>query len=174
MVFKERYYEKYDIFKVDKTEQQFQVLYHPVRRSDNYWSVIVRLIDPGYESTIDLSGCQIGDTTRFIGNAMPEMSEEGYTKYQSNIEKHRNYITTHRNDDSYSSLYAAQQDVFIKIGKGEGTGELKETLYKMDKVEANLLKNFLYGRNNMQLFAKTNVDKNGKASIGAIRIIVLI
>lgn len=35
----------------------------------------------------------------------------------------------------------------------------------MDKVEANLLKNFLYGRNNMQLFAKTNVDKNGKASI---------
>lgn len=24
----------------------------------------------------------------------------------------------------------------------------------MDKVEANLLKNFLYGRNNMQLFAK--------------------
>lgn len=44
----------------------------------------------------------------------------------------------------------------------------------MDKVEANLLKNFLYGRNNMQLFAKTNVDKNGKASIGAIRIIVLI
>lgn len=61
MVFKERYYEKYDIFKVDKTEQQFQVLYTPQRKADNYWAVTVRLIDPGYESVIDLSGCQIGD-----------------------------------------------------------------------------------------------------------------
>lgn len=77
MAFKERYYEKYDIFKVDKTEQQFQVVAHPVRRSDNYWEVVVRLIDPGYEGTLDISGCQIGDTTRFLGNAMPEMSEEG-------------------------------------------------------------------------------------------------
>lgn len=77
MAFKERYYEKYDIFKVDKTEQQFQVVAHPVRRSDNYWEVVVRLIDPGYEGTLDVSGCQIGDTTRFLGNAMPEMSEEG-------------------------------------------------------------------------------------------------
>lgn len=50
------------------------------------------------------------------------------------------------------------QDVFIKIGQGEGNGNMKETIYKMDKVEANLLKNFMYGRNNMQLFAKTNVD----------------
>lgn len=70
MVFKERYYEKYDIFKVDKTEQQFQVVARPIRTADNLWKVIVRLIDPGYEGTIDLSGCQVGDTTRFIGNAM--------------------------------------------------------------------------------------------------------
>ena len=54
----------------------------------------------------------------------------------------------------YNQINIIEQDVFIKIGKGEGAGELKETLYKMDKVEANLLKNFLYGRNNMQLFAK--------------------
>lgn len=70
MVFKENYYQKYDIFKVDKTEQQFQVVARPIRKSDNLWSVTVRLIDPGYEATIDLSGCQIGDTTRFIGNAI--------------------------------------------------------------------------------------------------------
>lgn len=35
----------------------------------------------------------------------------------------------------------------------------------MDKVESNLLKNFLYVRNNGLLFNKTNVDKNGKATI---------
>ena len=61
MVFKENYYQKYDIFKVDKTEQQFQVVARPIRKADNLWSVVVRLIDPGYEATIDLSGCQIGD-----------------------------------------------------------------------------------------------------------------
>lgn len=35
----------------------------------------------------------------------------------------------------------------------------------MDKVESNLLKNFLHVRNNGLLFNKTNVDKNGKATI---------
>lgn len=32
-----------------------------IRKADNLFQVTVRLIDPGYEATIDLSGCQIGD-----------------------------------------------------------------------------------------------------------------
>lgn len=98
MAFKERYYEKYDIFKIDKTMQQCQVISRPIRRADNYWEVTVRLIDNDYSTTLDVSGCQIGDTTRFQSNAMPEAHEEGYVKYQSNIEKHRGLI--------YSSLAA--------------------------------------------------------------------
>jgi hypothetical protein len=47
---------------------------------------------------------------------MPELHEEGYCKYQSNVEKHRNFITTFRVDESYSSLYAAHEDVLISIG----------------------------------------------------------
>jgi len=43
-----------------------------------------------------------------------------YTKWQSNVEKHRGYISTHRADASYSALYAAQENVFINISKGEG------------------------------------------------------
>lgn len=82
-----------------------------------------------------------------------------------NIEKHRNYITTFRVDDSFSSLYAASEDVFVSIGKGEGNGKMKETLYKMDKVEANLLKNFMYVKNMGMLFNKCNVDVNGKPTI---------
>ncbi len=35
----------------------------------------------------------------------------------------------------------------------------------MDTVEKNLLQNFLYVRNNALLFGKSNVDKNGKATI---------
>lgn len=77
MAFKERYFEKYDIFKIDKTFQQCQVVSRPVRKADQYWEVQVRLIDNDYSTTLDFSGCQIGDTTRFQSNAMPEMHEEG-------------------------------------------------------------------------------------------------
>lgn len=42
---------------------------------------------------------------------------------------------------------------------------MKETMYKMDKVEANLLKNFMYVKNQGLLFNKTNIDVNGKATI---------
>lgn len=77
MAFKERYYEKYDIFQIDKTGQQCFVVARPVRKGDNYWEVTVRLIDNDYRSVLDFSGCQIGDTTRFISNAVPELHEEG-------------------------------------------------------------------------------------------------
>lgn len=165
MAFKERYYEKYDIFKIDKTMQQCIVVSRPVRKRDDYWEVTVRLIDNDYSSVLDLSGCQIGDTTRFQSNAMPEMHEEGYVKYQSNIERHRNYITTHRVDDSYSALFAAHENTFISIAEGKDQGNLTETIYKMDKKEKTLLDNFLYVRNNGLLFNKCNVDVNGKPTI---------
>jgi hypothetical protein len=131
----------------------------------DYWEVTVRLIDNDYSSELDLSGCQIGDTTRFQSNAMPELSEEGYTKNQSNIEKHRNYITTFRNDISWSSLYAAHEDVFISIAEGKNQGCLSEKIYKMDKKEKELLDNFLLSRNQGLLFNKTNIDENGKATV---------
>lgn len=159
--FKERYYEKYDIFKHDKTMQQFIVVSRPVRKADNYWVVTCRLIDSDYSSSIDANDYSIGDTTRFQSNAMPELHEEGYVKYQSNIERHRNYITTHRVDDSYSALYAAHENQFISIAEGKDQGSLTETIYKMQKKEKTLLDNFLYVRNNGLLFNKCNVDVNG-------------
>ena len=104
-------------------------------------------------------------TTRFQSNAHPELSEEGYCKAQSNVEKHRNYITTFRNDISWSALYAAHEDVFIKIGEGKDQNSLKEVTYKMNKKEKELLENFLTSRNQGLLFNKTNIDANGKATI---------
>lgn len=73
MAFKERYYEKYDIFKIDKTMQQCMVISRPVRKRDDYWEVTVRLIDNDYSSELDLSGCQVGDTTRFQSNAIKQL-----------------------------------------------------------------------------------------------------
>ena len=136
MAFKERYFEKYDIFKIDKTMQQCMVISRPVRRRDDYWEVTVRLIDNDYSSELDLSGCQVGDTTRFQSNAI-----------------------------SWSSLYAAHEDVFVSIAEGKNQGCLNETIYKMNKKEKELLDNFLISRNQGLLFNKTNIDVNGKPTI---------
>jgi hypothetical protein len=95
------------------------VVSRPVRRGDNYWEVCVRLVDHTYDTILDASACQPGDKTRWISAHMPELHEEGYTKWQSNAEKHRGYIQTHRFDASYSAQYAALEDVFIKISKGK-------------------------------------------------------
>lgn len=75
--FKERYYEKYDIFKIDKTMQQVIVVSRPIRKADNFWEVQGRLIDNDYKTVLELDGCQVGDTTRFQSVAMPELHEEG-------------------------------------------------------------------------------------------------
>ena len=55
------------------------------------------------------------------------------------------------------------EDTFIKIGKGEGTGN--EKIYKLDPMKKNLIENFLYARENMLLMAKGTVDVNGKSTI---------
>lgn len=101
----------------------------------------------------------------FYGN-IKGSTEEGYSKFQSNVEKHRGYITTHRNDASYSALYAAYEDTFIKISQGEGEGNMKEKIYKMDSVQKNLLENFLTAKNQALLFSKSNIDpRTGKPNI---------
>lgn len=88
-----------------------------------------------------------------------------FTKYQSNIEKHRNWITEHRCDISFSSRYAQMEDQFIKISQGEGTGELKEKIFKLNKLERDLLDSFNTVKNNALLWQKTTMDKNGKSTL---------
>lgn len=82
-----------------------------------------------------------------------------------NVETHRNYITTFRNDVSYSSQFAAMENVFIQVAEGKDKNSLIPTIYKMDKKEKQLLDSFLYSRNNGLIFNRSNVDKNGKATI---------
>ena len=82
-----------------------------------------------------------------------------------NIEKHRNWITEHRNDISYSSRYAQMEDQFIRISQGDGAGELKEKIFKLNKMEKDLLENFQTAKNNHLLWGKTTMDKNGKSTV---------
>ena len=165
MVFPENYYQLHEIFKIESTGQQCFVVSRPVRKADNYWSVMVRLIDDDYSSELDKEGCHVGDLTRFIGNAKPELHDTGFVKYQSNVEKMRNYMTTVRVDDSYSSKYALMEDTFIKVGKGDGNGNLTEKIYRLEPMKKNLIQNFLYARENMILLAKGNIGVDGKATI---------
>ena len=77
LAFKERYYEKYDTFKIDGSRQQCIVKATPVRKADNYWEYTVQLIDADFSAVLDETACQIGMTTRFLSNIMPEYHEEG-------------------------------------------------------------------------------------------------
>ena len=75
MAFRENYYQKYDIFRIDKTKQQCEVVSRPVRKNDARWEVQVRLVDNDYDTTLDFDGCNVGDTTTFQSVAMPELSK---------------------------------------------------------------------------------------------------
>ena len=44
MAFKENYYQKYDIFRIDKTKQQCQVVSRPIRKRDRQTQLIVSLL----------------------------------------------------------------------------------------------------------------------------------
>lgn len=82
-----------------------------------------------------------------------------------NIEKHRNYLTEHRVDVGWSSRFKAMEDMFIKIATGEGTGEMKEKLFKLNKPEKDLLENFMHVKNNALLWQKTTMDANGRSTV---------
>lgn len=92
MYFKERYYELFDTFKIMESRQQCIVMSTPLRKGDNYWEYVVRLVDSDYSSVLDSSACALGKKTRFLSNIQPEYNSNGFTKYQSNIEKMRGWI----------------------------------------------------------------------------------
>lgn len=157
-----RYYEKYDIFKVEDTRQQFIVISHPVKKGSNMWMVSARLVSEDYDTLLDLSGTHAGSLTVFQSNAVPELSEEGYVKNQSNIQKIRNYLTTFRNDIDYSSKFELLEDKFIKIAKGDNN----ITYYQLDTKEKQLLDNFMLARGKGLLLNRSNIDpRTGKPNI---------
>lgn len=162
--FAENYYQRFDTFRIDKTHQQCQVLYNPERKNDNLWAVTCRLVANDYDSTLDLDDFEVGDTTTWISTANVELSEEGYSKFQSSFEKRRNYLTTFRHDISWSSLYALKEDVFLRICDDKDRSKTKG-VFKMLKKEKELLDTFHYSVNTGLLLAKGNIDVQGRPTI---------
>ena len=158
--FPENYYQKYDTFVVERTRQQFVVLNRPQRLRDNCWLVIAKILDNDYDSVVDPTTAA-GFQTRFVTNYHPELHSEGYTKYQSNCEKMRTYIATHRCDIDMSAMYKPMEDVFIQIGKGNDD----DPVYKMNTAEKECLDSYMEARNNALLWGKSNMDASGKPKI---------
>jgi hypothetical protein len=57
------------------------------------------------------------------------------------------------------------EDQFLKISKGDDNGQLKEQIFKLNKMEKDLLDNFQVVKNNHLLWGKTTMDKNGKSTV---------
>jgi hypothetical protein len=68
----ENYYNKFDVFIVEETRQQFRVVNRPQRVADNSWLVIAQIHDGLYESVC--ADNLAGYTTRFVTNYMPELT----------------------------------------------------------------------------------------------------
>ena len=86
------------------------------------------------------------------------MNNNKYTKYQSNCEKHRTFISTHRSDVEVSAAYKPMEQVFIQIGKGQQD----DPVYQMNTAEKDCLDTFMSARNDVLVGGKANVDDNGK------------
>lgn len=57
------------------------------------------------------------------------------------------------------------EDQFIKFAQGDGAGNVKEKVFKLNKMEKDLFDSFQTVKNNAMLWQKTTMDKNGKASV---------
>jgi len=142
--FPENYYQKFDTFIIEKTRDLIIVMNRPQRLRDNEFLVIGKINDSDYTSAI-VPGDLTGVMTRFVTNYMPELHEEGYTKYQSNTEKHRTFIATHRCDVDMSAMYKPLEDVFIQIGQGKDGGK-DDPVFVLKKAEEQCIENFLEAR----------------------------
>lgn len=73
-------------------------------------------------------------------------------------------MTTFRADISWSSLYAAQENMFLSISDNKDASK-SEGVFKMLKKEKELMESFMYGMNTGLLCNKGNVDVNMRATI---------
>lgn len=158
--FAENYYQPGEVFVIERTRQQIYVAARPQRVNDKCWMVVGKINDDSYDSTL-VGNPTVGDTTRFLTNYKAELHETGYSKYQSNTEKHRVYMATHRADVDMSAKYKPMEEVFIQIGKGSDG----DPVYKMNTAEKDCLETYMAARNNSCLLGKCNVDASGKPKI---------
>lgn len=154
----ERYYDKNDTFTLDNKQQLF-VVAPPRKLGVKRWEYRVKLVGNDPAKSINTTYAAAGKTTRYRSNYHPELSERGYTKFVSNTETHRNYISRQRASVDFSGDYAMQEEYFIQTGKDNKSAA---SYHKMVKKEKECLDTFLLSREQNCIFSETNYDANGK------------
>jgi len=158
IILAERYYDKNDTFTLENKQQLFVVA--PPRKLDQTrWEYKVKLVGNDLGKSIDSAYAAVGKYTRYRSNYHPELSERGYTKWISNTETHRNFISRHRASTSWSGDFAMMEDIFIQVGNDPNK---VDSYYKMNKKEKECMDNFLISREQSNVFSETNYDVNGK------------
>lgn len=157
IVLEEKYYDKNDTFTLENKQQLF-VIKVPIKKAPQKWEYTVVLVGNDSSRTVDTRYTTAGRRTRYRSNYYPELSDRGYTKFTSNTETHRNYLSRHRASTSWTSEYAIREDMYIETAKGKNSREY----FKMNKKEKECLDWFLQTRENDCLFSETNYDVNGK------------
>jgi hypothetical protein len=157
IVLEQKYYDKNDTFTLEN-KQQLLVIAPPRMLTDNKsWEHTVILVGNDYAKYVDPRFLTKGRVTRFRSNYFPELSERGYTKYTSNTEVHRNYMSRHRASESVSADFKMKEKVYLELAKKDG-----KEYFKLHRHEKDCMDTFMHARNNNQIFGQTNFDENGK------------
>ena len=157
LVMEERYYDKSDTFTLENKQQLF-VVAPPRKLGIKRWEYRVKLVGDGTK-TINTTYAAAGRDTRYRSNYHPELSERGYTKWVSNNETHRNYISRQRGSSDWSGDFAMMEDIYIQTGKDNKSSA---SYYRMNTKEKECLDSFLISREGNCIFSETNYDVNGK------------
>jgi hypothetical protein len=151
-----KYYSKNDTFTLEN-KQQLLVIAPPVMMGPKKWRHQCILVGNDLTKQVDTTYLTKGRYTRYRSNFHPEFSERGYTKYLSNTERHRNYMSRHRASEDVSADYKVREKVYLQTVK-----QGKPEYYKMHRHEKDCLDTFMTARNNACIFSETNFDINGK------------
>ena len=152
-----KYYSKNDTFALENKQQLLVIAPPRMVGNNRNWEHTVILVGNDYNKYVDERFLRKGKETRFRSNYFPEMSERGYTKFTSNTETHRNYMSRHRSSDSTSADYAMKEKVYLEVAKKDNL-----SYYKMHRHIKDCLDTFMEAKNSSMLFSETNYDINGK------------
>ena len=110
LVMDQKYYAKNDTFTLEN-RQQMLVIAPPRMLGPKRWQHRCIIVGNDMSKGIDPAYLKKGRYTRYRSNYHPEFSERGYTKYLSNTETHRNYISRHRASEDVSADYKDRKSV---------------------------------------------------------------
>jgi hypothetical protein len=155
IILEKKYYDPHETFELDN-EQQLFVKRVPELLAPGkvrYW---VQLVTPDISRRVNTNYMRRGQTTKYVSNYHPELSERGYSKFMYNIEKHRGYISRHRVGDSVSGDFAKLKAKYL---------EHAGIYFKMSTMEKDLLDQLYLAFENSMLLGHGNFDDLGNCLI---------